>query len=61
MRYTLQQWRGVKGITQAELAKISGVGVTKIAVYETMSADDLRKIHDALALHDKDSIVLPKY
>lgn len=61
MRYTLQQWRGVKGITQAELAKISGVAVTKIAVFETMSAEDLQSISTALKLNGKDSIVLPKY
>ena len=59
MKYTLKQWRGVKGKTQAELSEASGVPITKIAVWETISAEDIRRISSALDLKPNDSIVLP--
>lgn len=59
MKYTLKQWRGVKGKTQAELAEASGVPITKIAVWETISADDIERVSDALELKTSDSIILP--
>lgn len=59
MKYTLKQWRGVKGKTQAELAETSGVPITKIAVWETISAEDIERISGALELKASDSIVLP--
>lgn len=59
MKYTLRQWRGVKGKTQAELSEASGVPITKIAVWETISAEDIKSISDALELKPSDSIILP--
>ena len=59
MKYTLKQWRGVKGKTQVELAEASGVSITKIAVWETISSDDVERISNALELKHSDSIILP--
>lgn len=59
MKYTLKQWRGVKGKTQAELSEASGVPITKIAVWETISEEDVKNISDALKLKPTDSIILP--
>ena len=59
MKYTLKQWRGVKGKTQAELSEASGVPITKIAVWETISIEDIKSISDALGLKPNDSIILP--
>jgi transcriptional regulator with XRE-family HTH domain len=59
MKYTLKQWRGVKGKTQAELAEISGVSMSKIAMWETISREDIDRISQALELKPSDYIVLP--
>lgn len=59
MKYNLKQWRGVKGMTQGELAEASGVQITKIAVLETISIDDVQKLKDALMLKATDSIIMP--
>ena len=59
MRYTLKQWRALKDKTQAELAEASNVPIAKIAIFETISADDVAKISNALGLKPTDSIILP--
>ena len=59
MKYTLKQWRAIKGLTQAELASASGVSTVKIATWETISAEDVNKIKDALELKPNDSIIMP--
>lgn len=34
-KFTIKQWRGVRGLTQEELAKMSGVSAKTIYTYET--------------------------
>lgn len=60
MKYTLKQWRGVKGITQAKLSEQSGVSAMKIAMLETITAEDIEKMRNALDLKPTDSIILPR-
>lgn len=41
-KYTLMQWRGIRGMTKRELAEKSGLTDTTIRKYEN-SVDELRK------------------
>lgn len=59
MKYTLKQWRGLRDMTQTELADKSGVSYGKIAMLETISAEDMQKLKDALMLKQTDSIIMP--
>jgi len=59
MKYTLKQWRGVKEMTQDELAERSGVSRMKIALHETITAEDVQKLRMALELKSSDHIIMP--
>lgn len=64
MKYTLKQWRGIRNVSQEELAKAIGKTNMTISLWETGKAEprwsDLIKIEQFLGTGGIDNILMHK-
>lgn len=64
MKYTLKEWRNLRGFTMAGLGKKVGKSKVTIWKWETGRTEpkisDMEKLRAALKLSAKDSIILPE-
>ena len=65
MKYTIKQWRGIRGLSQKDLAKAIGKTDMTISLWETGKTEpawsDLVKISQALNTGGIDNIVMPEH
>lgn len=65
MKATLKQWRGLRGMTQEDLAEAVGVSPTTVSQWETGKTPPRKKnkarLRAVLNLDKDDSIIVPKY